>query len=182
MTVDRLQPVGRLLVAVAGARPAQRRLFPGSSAMFHFHDLNFVKDPAAFETILRSGVPLSLLPFEAAQKVTITPADLALLSSSGPDARWLAEASQGWMRFWRVRLRVDGFHPFDSLAVGYLIDPLRFVCERIPAHVERARSLFVARDALVVSHSSSPETLVTYCSGVDPAFKDEVLTRLMEHQ
>lgn len=168
------------IVGVAGTRPAQRRLFPGTSALLHFHDLNFVKDPAAFEAILQSGVSMSLLPFEAAQKVTVTPADLSLLSSGGAPAQWLAAVSLGWMRFWQDQLGTDGFHPFDSLAVGYVIDPLNFACEQIPARVQRARSLFVARDALEVSHTFERSTSVTYCSEVDPAFKSEVLRRLVE--
>ncbi len=168
------------IVAVGGTRPAQRRLYPGTSKLLHFHDLNFVKDPAAFEAILQSGVSLSLLPFEAAQKVTVTPADLSLLSSGGALAQWLAAVSLGWMRFWQDQLGTDGFHPFDSLAVGYVIDPLNFGCELIPARVRRKRSLFVARDILEVSHSFAQSTSVTYCSDVDPAFKSEILGRLVE--
>ena len=99
--------------------------------------------------------------------VTVTPADLSLLSSGGAPAQWLAAVSLGWMRFWQDQLGTDGFHPFDSLAVGYVIDPLNFACEQIPARVQRMRSLFVARDALEVSHTFERSTSVTYCSEVD---------------
>lgn len=168
------------IVAVAGTRPNQRRLFPGTSELLHFHDLNFIKDPAAFEAILSSGVALSLLPFEAAQKVTITPADLSFLSSSGGGSQWLAMVSRDWMRFWLDHLGTDGFHPFDSLAVGYVIDREDFVCEPIPARVEKKRSLFVTRDALEVSHNLEQSTSVTYCSDVNPSFGRELIARMVD--
>lgn len=166
------------IIAVAGTRPTQRRLFPGTSELLHFHDLNFIEDPAAFETILKSGVSLSLLPFEAAQKVTITPDNLLDLSLGDGVAPWLATVSQDWMRFWQDRLGIDGFHPFDTLAVGYLIDPRDFDCAPIPARVKRTRSLFFPRDTLEISLDLEPSTVVTFCSGVDPAFGSEVVQRI----
>ncbi len=168
------------IVAVGGTRPSQRRLFPGTSGLLHFHDFNFTQDPAAFEAILSSGVALSLLPFEAAQRVTVTPTDLSLLSSSGGVAQWLAVMSRGWMRFWLEHLGTEGFYPFDSLAVGYVIDRQDFVCEPIPARVQKQRSLLFARDALEVSHNLEQSTSVTYCSDVNPSFGRELVARMVD--
>ena len=141
------------IVAVAGNRSGQRRLFLGNNRLIHFHDLNFKKDPDAYDTILKSGVPLTLIPFEVAEKVTIDRDDLARLASAGGAAQWLAETSEGWMRFWEETLGMDGFHPFDSLAVGYVVTPSLFTCEVIPARIKRRRSRFVIRHELEVSQT-----------------------------
>lgn len=166
------------IVAVAGKRSGHGWFYPGDSRWLHFHDFNFKADPAAFETVLHSKVPLTLMPFELATKLTISRRDLDRLIRLGGQTKWLAEISRDWMDFWENQLGKDGFHPFDTLAVGYVSMPFLFRCEKIPARIRWKRSLFVTRDELLVSHDFPAATTVTYCFDVDPRFKRELMDRL----
>ena len=167
----------RRVVAVAGKRPGQ--IFrPGNSGLLHLHDLNFRKDPGAVQVVLDSRVDLVLLPYEAATKIKVGRADLVDLATNGEAGRWIAAASEGWIGFWEQWLGVDGFHPFDSLAVGYVAMPGLFSCEVIPARIEWKRSLFVRRHDLVVSHDFTDGPKVTYCFDVRQRLKVELMARL----
>jgi purine nucleosidase len=105
------------IIAIAGNRPGGRK-FWFKKKLLHFHDLNFKKDPLAFKTILSSGIPITLLPFEAAQYVTLTAVDLDQIPDNASTTRWLAEASRGWLHFWEESLGENGFYPFDCTSKG----------------------------------------------------------------
>lgn len=170
--------IGRV-VAVAGRRPGAART-TGANPLVHFHDLNFRKDPEAVRTVLESGVPLVLLPFEAARKVTIGRADLARLSTGVASARWLASASASWLDAWEIWLLADGFHPFDSLAVGYVTMPALFTCETVPARITSRAFLGALHRhrELEVSHDFVGAPPVTYCFDVKPRFKARLISRV----
>lgn len=153
------------VVAVAGQRPGQ--VFKvGSTPLLHFHDLNVRQDADAFDIVLRSGVPLHLVPFEVARRVSVRRADLNAMSARGKLDRWIAERSLGWLEFWERRLGAAGFSPFDSLAAAYLHDPALFLCERIPAKIVRRKGLFVVRDTLEVGRTFTDGNPVTFCPGL----------------
>jgi inosine-uridine nucleoside N-ribohydrolase len=163
------------IVAVAGSRPKQRRFFIGNSNLLHFHDLNFNKDPIAFEIVLNSGIPLTLIPFEVATKVTVTSDDLQIMGKRSGSASWLTEHSKGWLDFWSRSFGIDGFYPFDFLAVGYQLMPSEFQCEMIPTQIEWHRSLFFNRNALLASYDLNHDRKVNYCIDVSMALKDSLL-------
>lgn len=166
------------IVAVAGTRPGQRILHPARTRLLHFHDLNFNLDPDAFETVLRSEVPLVLLPFEASSRILITARDLRRLDAAAGAARWLARLSQSWLAFWDHALGAAGFRPFDSLAVGWVSTPEHFTCSEETARIRQRRSLFVERGSLEVAETLKDGRPVLYCSDLSPAFKEELLDRL----
>ena len=159
---DRVEKV----VAVAGTRPGTRRLWPGNSRILHFHDLNFIKDVDAFDAVLASGVSLHLMPFEAANQVTVTRQDMEALESTAGAVSWIAGESDGWIGFWEEKLERDGFSPFDSLTVGYLTVPGMFTCETIRAKVVRRHRRFKTRSTLEVSENFIDGTPVTWCHTV----------------
>lgn len=114
------------VVIVAGRRPGQR-FRTGNYGKSH-PDLNFEKDPAALESLLKSGLKLVFAPFEVSSKVWITSRILDLIERNGTrTARYLAENCRPWLEFWKRNfstnlLAVDGFNPFDCLAVAWLTD------------------------------------------------------------
>lgn len=169
------------VIAIAGQRPHSRPIFfPGNSRLFHLHDLNLQEDSTAFSVILKSSIPITLVPYEVASKVSITSKDLDQLSSGGLESSWLARISRPWLRFWNSSLKSEGFFPFDSLAIGVLTMPSLFSCDRIPAKLKHKRSLFVSsRDSLLVSHSYRNERAVTYCFNVEREFKSRLLETLI---
>jgi inosine-uridine nucleoside N-ribohydrolase len=170
------------IVAVAGTRPQRRILHPGTSSFLHFHDLNFNLDTIAFETVLRSQIPLVLLPFEASENVQITARDLRRMTETGGTARWLAMVSEGWLEFWQTRLGAEGFRPFDSLAVGWVATPELFDCKHEYARIRRRRSFFFERDSLEVTTTSQRGRAVLYCGSLSLAFKAELMDMLTKSQ
>ena len=146
--------------------------------MMHFHDLNFLKDPKAFNIVINTGVPLVLLPFEAAQHVRIVPADLVTLARAGEVEAWLARASKGWMAFWRFKLGEEGFYPFDSLAMGYAFDSDDFSCVPAAGRVIFRYSRVKARDELHLDLNPPGPSHILYCQGVLPGFHEELMGRL----
>ncbi|GJM12229.1 MAG: hypothetical protein DHS20C12_06320 [Pseudohongiella sp.] len=168
------------LVVVAGQRPEQgARFHPGPSKLFHVHDFNFRKDVAAFQIILDADLPVTLVPFEAARNIKISDADLTTLSSKGFQGEFLAGLARPWLNYWLTTFGSDSFYPFDSLAVGFVIDSERFSCERLPVYIEPKPSLFLtSRDRLLVSEDYSGGMLVDYCFDVDSGFKADLLASL----
>ena len=131
------------VVAVMGRRPGHR-FHPsenhGVGAMLFghgpiFRDLNAVLDPHAVADILHSGIPLVLLPYTAARKVSVTSADLDAIAGTGTAGRWVAERCRDWLALWRSEAGLEGFYPFDLMAAAYLRDPSQFHCARVSAWV-----------------------------------------------
>jgi len=165
------------IVAVAGTRAGQTMLFPGSSRIVHLHDFNFKKDPKAFSAVLEREIEVVLTPFEAAQTMTVTRADLGRFAQGGPVGAFLAEISRNWLGFWEQEFKAPGFHPFDVLAVGYAVDPAALACASMTARVLFQQSLIVPRTSLEVAERGAGRR-VTYCTAVAPAFKEHLFERL----
>lgn len=168
--VLRLKPglAGRIeaIVAVAGQRPGEQ-FFPGSSTLLHVHDMNFRKDVEAFEVVLESGRPLFLAPYRAGSQVSIDAGMLDEIAAAGTSrARWLAEISRNWLRFWELGFGASAFHPFDLVAAGVLVHPKLVVCRKTTALIVRRNSLFTVRDTLEVDLGGPA---VRYCDRIDPA-------------
>lgn len=169
------------VIAIAGQRPEPGLgFYPGTSRIFHLHDLNFRKDVAAFDVLLQSNIPVTLVPYEVAAKISIESTDLAILEKGSFESRWLSETSKPWLQFWNNKLGVKGFYPFDSLAIGVLTWPSLFDCELIPAKIQHKRSFFVtSRDNLLVSHVFNENRYVEYCHGIDQNFKMELIKKFL---
>lgn len=176
---DRAGNIERI-VMVAG-KPPGRLFHPGRHWWFHFGDFNVAQDVEAMRAVLRSGVPITLVPFELAMQVVITGQDLERLRGGGALPSAIAEASAGWLAFWQGGLiEGPGFSPFDALAVGYVALPDLFRC-----HEARARigfSVFLApfgpgRDLEVAADIGGAP--VRYCDALDPGFKRVLLQRLL---
>lgn len=187
-TVIKLHPelASRMIeiVAVAGRRPGQRFTTGTTGAPPH-RDLNFELDPDAFAVILRSGVPLVLAPWEISSHVWLRAADLDALAAGGGPAAALVPPARDWLALWTKQFGVDGFNPFDTLAVAYLTSPSLLLCEALPIEIEvlpddRAPAGSAAPDKpyLIVDPGSPAAVRATYCYRPRPAFKDDLLKRL----
>ncbi len=165
------------IVAVAGQQPGQ--VFRVSNrSMMHLHDFNVRKDSDAVDIVLRSGIPIHLIPFEVARHVVVTRTDLHALEQRGGLDAWLAVHSVSWLEFWESAFATTGFFPFDALAVAYLVTPQNFSCHKIPARVIRRHGLLFVRDTLEVSHSFEGAAPVHYCSDVSQPARESPLTML----
>jgi inosine-uridine nucleoside N-ribohydrolase len=167
------------VIAVAGQRPEPGLgFYPGKSRLLHMHDFNFRKDVESFEVLLRSSLQITLVPFEVAKKISIKRDDLVMLEKGNEESQWLSKISMPWLEFWKTSLKSEGFHPFDSLAVGYLIWPELFTCEKIPVEIQRIPSFFTtSRDRLLVSQEFDEKRYVEYCHDIKQEFKQSMFGR-----
>jgi pyrimidine-specific ribonucleoside hydrolase len=178
------------VVAVAGRRPGQRFTTGTTNPQGH-RDFNFELDPRGFQTLFDSQVEIVLAPFEISSKIWIQAGDLDRLAASpSAAARSLVAPSRAWLALWSRLFGVDGFNPFDTLAVAYAVSGQGFACEVLPARidtlpddvtepgvqgtrVERKPYLLAARNL------ADARARVTYCSAAPPGFKADLLSRLM---
>lgn len=151
------------MVAVAGRRQGQL-FIAGPKQKTPFRDLNFELDTAAFQVLLDSRAPLTLAPWEISSKVWIKEEDIRKLNS--PGMKWMMPAVLDWLAFWKEQFGAEGFNPFDSLAVSALIDRKNLICSPMSIRIEKAQLLV------------TPGKGVTYCCGVKPGFKADLLLRL----
>ena len=177
------------VIAVAGRRPGQ--LFTTGTTNPRGHrDFNFELDPEAFRLLIQSDIPLVLAPFEISSKIWIETADLDRLASGPPAAQALARPARDWLDMWRRLFTVNGFNPFDTLAIGYAVSPAGFDCASLPIEIhtlpdDRTEpgvqgTAVQQKPYLLVSESfTSAPTRALYCSTAPPGFKRELLDRLM---
>lgn len=177
------------IVAVAGRRPGQRFTTGTSNAKGH-RDFNFELDPEAFRVLLASRVPLVLAPFEISSKIWVTAHDLDRLAAGSAASRALVGPARTWLALWQRLFAVDGFNPFDALAVGYAMSPDGFVCETLPAEIQTRPDDVTEPGVQGTTVESKPYLLVSrdfrntpfrvqYCATAPPGFKRDLLDRLV---
>lgn len=185
-----LTPKIERIVAVAGRRPGQRFTTGAVNTNGH-RDFNFEQDDEAFRVLLAANVPLTLAPFEISSKIWITTQDLDLLRRGPASARWMRGPAQAWLALWKRTFAVDGFNPFDTLAVARVTSPSLLTCEALPARIDvladdvteaRMQGVTVPRKPylLVSPDFPPPARLVEYCSRASESFKRELLRRLTD--
>lgn len=176
------------LIAVAGRRPGQR-FTTGSTNPKGHRDFNFEQDPDAFRTILAADVPLTLAPWEISSTVWITDAELARWADGSPASRWLAEAAPSWIGLWKEVFEVDGFNPFDTLAVAVLTSPELITCETLAIHIVRGPDDVTApamqgggdvqtKPYLVVDPTVGVVRSARYCHAAAPGFREDLMARV----
>ena len=66
----------------------------GPKGSFHIHDANVFKDPTATAVVLRSNIPLTVIPVATASKLLLDAADLRQLEKSGGAGDYLSRRSR----------------------------------------------------------------------------------------
>lgn len=161
------------LVIVAGRSPG-RNFYLGDAGPVR--DFNFESDVRAARLVLEAGVPTVLAGFELTSQVVITERDLTTIAARGtPTADYLHRNSIDWVRYWIREFPVDnGFHPWDSAALAWLLQPDLFVAEPRGWQIrgsEEDNDPFddgVPRLECDAEFSGAP---VTYLSGFQPGAK-----------
>ena len=117
------------LVVVAGRTPGNHFYISGTGPVA---DFNFDNDVVAMRTLLDAQLPTVLAGFELTSQVVITEQDLASIRArQTPLANYFYENSIDWVRHWTTTFEADdGFHPWDSAAINYLLHPENFVAEQ----------------------------------------------------
>lgn len=181
-----LAPQITQVVAVAGRRRGQRFVTGTTNRRGH-RDFNFEKDPDAFQVLLNHNIPLKLAPWEVSSKIWVTDAELARLAAGPAPAKWLAAAAPSWLGLWKEEFAVDGFNPFDTLAVGVVTRPDLFQCEDGAIGIEMAPNdvapvqtrIEAAKPYLVVGSDVQSAHRASYCHTADVTFLEDLMTRLL---
>jgi pyrimidine-specific ribonucleoside hydrolase len=174
------------IIAVAGRRPGQRFAASPTQAQ-SFRDFNFELDTTGFQVLLDARVPIVLAPWEVSSKVWLRRNDIDRLTQGGRDVQYLLAPALDWLQWWHENLGVEGFNPFDTLAVGYVTSPQLFACEESNVQIQNAPD-DVTSDAktkikpyLYVSAALESPRRVTYCYSVSSSFKEDLLERLLNN-
>lgn len=95
------------------------------------HDFNFENDVTSTELVLSSGIPTVLMGFELTSQVCITHDDLETIKQNpSSTAQYFYDNSLAWCDYWTRTFPVDdGFHPWDSATIAWLLDRSMFEYE-----------------------------------------------------
>jgi pyrimidine-specific ribonucleoside hydrolase len=173
------------IVAVAGRRPNQH-FSTGTTAHTPFRDFNFEMDASGFQVLLDTNIPIVLAPWEVSSKVWLKEGDLNQLAAGKPSAQWLAAPGRDWLKMWKEKFSVDGFNPFDTLAIAYVTSPELLEWEDLPCEIQTlpddcapAGETPETKPYLLVGKDLASTRLVRYCHTPKPEFKQDLMTRLL---
>jgi inosine-uridine nucleoside N-ribohydrolase len=137
------------IVAVMGRR--QGHLFHpsegkgGGMLLGHgpvFTDFNYEQDREAAARVMQMGLPLVMVPYEAARSVQFGAADLDRLAAGGAAGAWVARRSRAWLEFWQQDVGLPGFYPFDLVGAAFVLAPGQFRCAKASLWVAPTRRFF----------------------------------------
>jgi inosine-uridine nucleoside N-ribohydrolase/catechol 2,3-dioxygenase-like lactoylglutathione lyase family enzyme len=172
------------IVCVAGRRSTDQHFVASKHQTRPFRDLNFEVDEAAFEVLLSSDVPLTLVPFEVCADVWVNFSELRAMSHSSSLSHFLEQHSMIWWTEWKLIFGAkEGFIPFDMVAAAYVVNPEWFVSHSWEAKVEIAASdtdKHKEKAYLVCNESIEQGREVDYVVEVSPDAEPEMLKRLAE--
>ena len=84
---------------------------------------------------LRSGTPLTLVPYDAAREISLVATDLRRIAEGSRAGRWVVARAGGWLEYWREDIGRDGFYPFDLVGAAFVLRPELFRCARAPGWI-----------------------------------------------
>lgn len=173
------------IIAVAGRRPHQQ-FVTGTKKHTPFRDFNFELDAPGFQVLLDAQAPIVLAPWEVSSKVWLKEDDLKQLAAGKPSAQWLVNPGRDWLRMWQEQFGVDGFNPFDTLAVAYVTSPELLEWEDLPCAIQMlpddrtpANEPPENKPYLLVGKEVSSQRTVRYCHTPKPGFKLDLMARLL---
>ncbi len=176
------------IIMVAGRRKGQR-FTTGTKNLNAHRDFNFELDPVGMQVILDSSVPLVLAPFEISSQVWLKKEDLDKLERGNEACRFLVPPARVWLKLWKDVFFVDGFNPFDTLAVGYLVNPKLVRWEDLPVLIQVLQDDITEERMQGVESETKPYLIVDskqrtsrrakYCFAPEPGFKADLLRRLL---
>jgi pyrimidine-specific ribonucleoside hydrolase len=159
------------VILVGGQAPGASLAF-GPTGSFHIHDANVFKDAAATGTVLRSDLPLTLVPIATGSHLLVDEADLRQLERSGDAGNYLSRQSRVWLWFWTHFVKTNGGPIFDALALIPTTKPELLSIRKRYARMDQAGNL------AVTPHVTNGARPVRYCTGFAPGLKRFVMQRI----
>lgn len=163
------------VIFVGGHAPGESLAF-GPNRSFRIHDANVFKDPVAAEVVLRSKIPLVLVPIATASRLLIDETDLQSLSAGGTVGGYLASRSKVWLWFWTHFVRTNGGPIFDAMAIIPVTRPELLSIRTRYARMDEAGNL------VVTPRLTKGARRVRSCTGCAPGTKPFVMEKLMSRR
>ncbi len=159
-------------VIFVGGQARGASLAFGPTRSFHIHDANVFKDSPATGAVLRSNIPLTLVPIATGSHLLVDGADLRQLERSSDAGVYLSHGSRIWLWFWTDFVKTKGGPIFDALAIFPTTRPELLSIKTRYARMDQAGNLVVTPR---LTNGARP---VRYCSGFAPGMKRFVMQRL----
>ncbi len=175
------------IIAVAGRRAGQRFVARADQPR-GFRDFNFELDAPGFQVVLNSKVPLTLAPWEVSSHVWLKADDLERLRNGNEATKYMFEPATDWLAKWKADLGLDGFNPFDTLAIGWVTHPQLLKSEVLPIEIQtlpddtqtpKAGEAVKQKPYLIVSAQLATKRRARYCYEPLPEFKALLMNRLL---
>jgi pyrimidine-specific ribonucleoside hydrolase len=163
-------------VIFVGGKRAGETLALGPTRSFRIHDANVFKDPAAAQAVLRSSIPLTLVPIATGAHLLIDGRDLRELEESGAAGNYLSRRSKIWLWFWTHFAGTNGGPIFDAGAIVAATRPKMVSSETRYSETDGAGNL------IVNNRLTSGARTVRYCSRFAPGTKRFVMERLVKRR
>jgi len=134
-------------------------------------EFNMFCDPEAAKIVLHSGVPLTMVGFELAKKVMMTPEHLAILRERNtPTSNFIAQMAEPWFAFMEEAFGLRGCYLPDPLAVGFALNAELFTVESMYVDIETQGAItrgmtVVDRGKALQKRTNRPNVRV--CTDVD---------------
>jgi inosine-uridine nucleoside N-ribohydrolase len=122
------------LVVMGGAIRAPGNVGPVS-------EFNFAVDPEAAAIVLGAGLPLTLVPLDVTERVTLTRGLVDETNQDGKIATFVRRITATTIAFHREHEGTQGLFLHDPLAVGVALDPSLVRCEPMAVAVETQGAL-----------------------------------------
>jgi inosine-uridine nucleoside N-ribohydrolase len=123
--------IPRLIEAIGPARVESVTLMSASvfdiGNVTQWAEFNLHCDPGAFNEVIASGVPVTIVPLDLCRKVVFERRNLPRLKKLGPVADILIPAHEFYMARYVDWDGIDGCFPHDSIALLVSLFPGRFV-------------------------------------------------------
>ncbi|GAA4405370.1 nucleoside hydrolase [Nibrella viscosa] len=186
MRYPELQHQIKEIVFCGGRQPG--RLLNPAKGRINLPDINFERDPNAFQLIMGTDIPLVLAGYEASSTIYLDRQDIKFLQeSSDKTDQWLYHQLRQWQKLWKIALgSPKGFIPFDVVTAAWLTDPdYLLYYKNIPVRTEHLandwklhRLIQPEKLFLQASYQYSSARIANYCYGVKPEYKEIMLQSL----
>ncbi len=176
------------IIAVAGRRAGQR-FIARTDQPRGFRDFNFELDAPGFQVLLDSKVPLTLAPWEVSSHVWLKADDLERLRNGNEATKYMVKPATDWLAKWKADLGLDGFNPFDTLAIAWVTHPQLLKSEVLPIEIQTlpddtqapmAGDTMKRKPYLIVSAQLATKRRARYCHEPLPEFKALLMNRLLQ--
>jgi hypothetical protein len=118
----------------------------------------------------------------------MTGEDLDRMEHASFAAHEMVPAARQWLKLWHDVFEVDGFNPFDTLAVAYVAAPENLRCEELPVIIRelpddrteaRMQGTKVAvKPYLIAARGLTTDAHANYCFKAYDDFKRDLMERL----